>query len=473
MCVLFCLVWQQPTIDLEGHPLRLLWHDLNGDERLDLVALMVRSQSVGEIDAFFAQGDLIGNYSETTFKDRYLQVYIQSDEGWIPRPSVSFDQDPVYAIYADKSQPGMIWIWLNDGLQSWTWAGDHWDQVLIHPTPQLQSPVPLASYELPLLVPSPSGPQWLIPDLEGIHMVGTDHRFLSYPAHSVDTSGSMNQAAQSITITLPRLLQVDADPYPDLVFRSRSHHSVFRLSDLNETEIESEGTLFDLNSDGLADRIEVEEVDNVDGPRDLPKMKSIIRAYLADGPLSFPNEPNVEQEVPGIVFSTEDMPLKITDPFFDINNDGLMDLAGIALKLSFFQIAKVMTLGRMKITFLMHLSIQLENGRFHTLAGGPFEMVWKLNLRNLSMPDFGQITADFDGDGWLDIFTVDDKKVTVVPVTMSGLQTKGSYSAKIDKSLRDPDVYIGKDLNADGRSELILAVFSDSHTRIGVMEVSP
>ncbi len=459
-----------PVLTLDGHPLRIAWHDLDGDGVRDLIALMIRNKSESDIEAFYAQGTIWGAYAEHTEKDTYLVCYLRKDNQFQLDLRTEFGTEHIVGIHIEKDQPGRLWIWDQRGLHQWKWSIDGWATEWSRPLPALQAPVPLTSPELPILLRNNGGLLWLVPDIEGTHLVSQETHFLDYPEHAIEQHGSMQGDYQAMEITVPILLNVYGGDQKDLVFSSSDDHTVYRANDFSSETLQHEGQLFDLNNDQFADLIQVEEVDDVEGPKDLPKMKSIIRYYLAKSPLTFDEEPNVEQEVPGIVFTTASTPLTMTDPFFDMNGDGLMDLAGVAMKFSVFQMAKIVAIGRMKMTFLMHLSVQEADGSFRTLAGGPFEIDWKINIRRLKMPDFGQITADIDGDGWIDIFTAHGRQIKVVPVDNNGIHLKRQYKIKMPAELKDPDQIFGQDMDNDGKAELILTKFTTQTTLISVIK---
>lgn len=460
-------------VELQGHPLRLAWCDLNRDGIQDLVAWMVRTTSESDVEAFYADGTLWGAYSEQSKKETYLATFLKTPDGWQSDSMVEFGENPIIAFDIDRNHPGTLWVREHSGLNLWRWSDSGWQVEFLAETPLLQAPAPLSTPDLPMMVEQLGQSYWLVPDLEGIYLIGESDRFLPYPQHVVSTEGSLNHPYQALDVRLPQLIHVNGDRALDFAFSSNDHHEVLSLTDSEPLFSTREGQLFDLNHDRMADLVVVDEIDDVEGPKDLPNMKSRIRIYTATAPLTFPDEPDTDQVVPGIIFSTSSSPIKITDPFFDMNGDGLMDLAGIALKISFFQMAKVATIGRMKITFLMHLSVQQPDGQFVALAGGPYEMVWKLNLRRLRMPDFGQITADLNGDGWIDIFSVDQSTVKVVPVDASGIHLNRPFKIRIPKGLRDSDEYFRTDLNGDGKDEIALAKFTQSTTLLGIVEANP
>jgi hypothetical protein len=315
---------------------------------------------------------------------------------------------------------------------------------------------------------------WLVPDLDGLHITdlaaAEETLFIPYPDFALKPS-QRRSGVHALRMNLPRLLNLDAGAEPELVFQGDERVAGWHLGQREPSfNTRFAGTLIDLDGDGLADRMEAEHNDDVDRMRDLPDMTTRIRTYPAHGPLDFAAEPLADQDVPGLVLQDFDADFEIAPPFLDINGDGRLDLMGVAFKLNAWQAIRALTTGRLNFRFHLHLTLQEPDGTFRALAGGPFVMVWKINIRRLKLPSFAQITADFDGDGWLDLLMQKGRNLRVTPVTAAGIHLDREWKRTIPKPFRDAEQIYGRDLDGDGKAEFVLMVVTQGRTRLAVLE---
>ena len=462
-------------LQLEGFPLQMEWADIDGDGRLDLTALMTRSQTEGELETYFVAGRLRGIYEDKTVQEKYLLTLIQGPDGWVEQHRLELGRETVlgFAIGEEKE----LVLWKSGVLIRHRLLENRWQPYQNLDTPGILAGETVFLSEFPFWKIGKNGPVWLVPDVNGIHLTtfqpDLDERFLAYPAF-VSARNHTDEKGHHIELNMPSFVSLDGDAYDELVFQGEDRAMGWSLDSRSPPyEGHAEGVLVDLNGDGLADLIQSEEEGDIERLKDLPKVQSRIRTYLAKSPLVFESRPQTDQLVPGFILAAEDSDITLADPFLDINGDGLKDLLGVAFKFSWLQVTKLVTTGRFKLKFLLFLIIQKPDGSFSPLAGNPFPMVWKLNLRRLKMPEFAQITADFDGDGWLDILVEKDTRLEITRLDGAGIPAQPTWKVPIPTTVRDPDQVFGRDLTGDGRDEFILVKIQNRQTRLEFVEYAP
>lgn len=464
-------------ITLPGAPIQIEWADVNDDGRQDLVALMVRRRTEGNWDTWFEDGGLRGLYEDETFKDKYLSVHVAEGDGYRQVEMIELGSRTVLSFALEGGPHARLMLWTDTGLITHHWTPEGWSAQDAIATPGLLASESVFLQGLKFWHRNPDGASWIVPDLDGLHIIqpeqSRDPVFFQYPQHALQKNQTTS-VRHIINVDLPRFLDIDGDGADDLYFHADGRTEAWRLGDSEPawSADTSEGVLRDINGDGMADLVTVVEGD-VERPKDLPKIKSKISVYHATAPLQFPDEPDHTQRVPGFIINDVDFgddAIIMPNPFLDINKDGKPDLAGFAFKFSMWQVAKVVATGRFSFKFLLHLSVQEPDGHYRTLDGGPFEITWRLNIRRLKIPDFAQITGDFDGDGWIDVMVEKKKKLEITPVTSAGFQNESKWTMRLPKNLRDPDQVIGRDLNNDGKSEFVVLKINGGVTHIGVLE---
>ncbi len=463
------------TIDLEGVPLQMEWVDLDDDGHLDLVALMLRTKSEGTMDTWFDEGGLRGVYADQTTREKLLVTCLYANGGYQRTQTRELGQIPVLGFALSKTAAGhFLMLWQNAKLERCRWRDGAWSSERELVTPGLLAQEAASLSDFPFWHEDERGAFWVVPDFPGVRVVdlADEHqRLVAYPLTAFENS-SVGPGGHRIKLPLPKLLNLDADPRPELTFIDDDHLLGYELGEGGARfDRDLDGTLADFNGDGLLDLMTTEEGD-INRLKDLPKVQTKVRTYLATAPLIFAKTPTADQFVPGMVVHSDGDGPQLAPPFLDINGDGRVDLAGIAFKLSMFQAAKIVITGHMSMKFLLSLSLQNPDGSFRTLAGGPFPMTWKINLRRLRFPSFAQLAADFDGDGWIDIMLPGDDSVAITPVTAAGIGST-PWKRALPKALRDPDQLYGRDLDGDGRASLVAVKLTNNHTLVGILERKP
>lgn len=464
-------------ITLPGLPLQLDWVDSNQDGKLDLQALMLLSQTTGDIDTFFEDGSLKGLYEDVTQKEKYFVTYLQTETGWQETEKIALGEANILGFVMENSAPFHLNIWTQERLTRYRWEDTAWKPFSTGKTPGLLAHAPTTLSNFSFLHKTQKGTFWTVPDLAGIHVIQPDNdyatTFLEYPKHSLDSNYASSEYHRQ-SFQLPEVLNIDGKEDSELAFIGNKKVTVYEIGANRPSHAGLvEGKLIDLDGDGLADRMQIEENHDIDRLKDLPKVKSKVTVYRATAPLTFEKEPITEQDLAGFLIDQNESDIQLAPPFSDINQDGRIDLAGIAMKMSMWQIAKLVSIGRLKLKFLLHLHVQNPDGSFKTLANGPYQMTWKINIRKLKLPEFAQIAADYNGDGWWDILQVGDSKLSITPVTEAGFQKEQVISVKIPRKFRKPDQAYGRDIDSNGRSEIILIKLDNQQTRLSVVEVNP
>ncbi len=468
-------------ITLDGLPLQVEWFDVDGNGLEDMVALMLLTQTDGQIETFFDDGKLRGIYKDQTIKEKYLTTWLQAEGQFKEANRIPLGRKTILGFALEQNKPARLMLWQGESLVFHQWTENQWRAGRALGTPGLLAGEAGHLGQFPFWQVTNRGSYWLVPDLDGLHVIfpadTEKNSFLPYPDFALENNnngGHRDNSARHrhrIELAMPTLVDLDGDGVGEITFQGERQGIGWRLGEKEPAfRGEAIGQLMDMNGDGLADLVRAEEEGDVEKLRDLPKVTSRIKIYLAGEPFIFSSQPDREQVVPGYLLDAGDTEIAMPNPFEDINSDGRPDAVGFAFKLSFFQIARVATTGRMTMKFLMSLSRQMEDGRFEPLAGGPFEMTWKINLRRLRMPSFAQMTADFDGDGWIDILLEKKSKLHITPVNQAGFQRQKKWVFKIPSALRDPAQVFGRDVNGDGKAEFILMKVKGHATLLAALE---
>ncbi len=474
LCLCCSVVHAADPLRLEGLPLQLEWLDLNGDQRLDLVALLIRTQVEGTFDTSYEAGGIRGFYQEETSKEKFLATYLQNDDGFRAGPVLELGRETVFGFALEQREPARLALWRQNKLQLFDWHEDQWHAGAEQATPGFLGEQLIAGSDFQFWHKTPQGTFWLVPDINGLHILKPDQAFstsfLAYPLISQDSvirGGDQHQ----IKISLPRFADVDRDAVPEMLFENEEGAAAFTLAADDRTWTHyGKGLLADFNNDGLLDKLEVLEETDVDGLKDLKKVKSHVQILPGTGPLEFGDKPLADQWMAGWVIPQDDNGIFMPEPFLDLNRDGRLDLAGIAMRLNFWQVAKVATIGRIRIKFLLHLSQQKEDGSFQELNGSPFEFSWRLNIRKLRLPDFAQVTGDIDGNRWTDLMVQKDDHIAITPINETGIALDQTWKVKLPRAMREPDQVFARDLNNDQRDEIVVVKLGRNHTLLNTWE---
>jgi hypothetical protein len=461
-------------VTVPGKPAQLEFHDLNGDGHLDLLALMHYQESTGEVDAFYEAGTIYAAYSESTRSEKRLVWIPLHTEGAGEVVTMELGTEPVSGFQVDKA--GAIHLWSADRLRSLV-AGPRFRQLGETTLPPSQLG-PVGKLAWTWLLETPEGPLALLPDVNQLRLLPLPGSSSDRPISTLAMPMGMAQPTRQdgefqLTWPLPQAVEIDGVPPAELTFDRGRSWQIIWLSGEKREELRQEPFLLrDLDGDHLADLLFVREGGEVERISDLPKIQSELRLHRANGPLSFSETPDFQGLLAGYLLAAEgdvDLPL---NPFFDLNDDGRTDLLGVAFKFGKFQVVKALASGRATLTFLLHFHLQTTKG-FHTLPGGPYELEWKFNIRRIKAPEFAQITADLDGDGWLDIFLPSDRALLVTPLTAAGLARNRQYRCKLPEGFTAGDTIFARNLDGDPTHELVFLKTTNGATTISWGEVRP
>lgn len=473
-----CLAFLPETsIDLEGLPLQIEWVDLNQDGALDLTAAVMKTETIGAFSTFYQDGSLRGLYEDTTSQTFFLRTWLNSESGFVETASLDLEEGFISFIL----KGGKLYLWNSQNrLDIMKFAHGGW-QLTHSITPPISNMV--SGNEFYFLWSVHGRQYWMLPGLSDLTLYDCDHQKTSMIPYfdTMISNGQSGSNGQSLSLPLPIAMDVTGDGQDDLVFSKGDQRWIWHaVEPLPATEeplvlryfpINLPGILIDLDGDKKHELLSIEIQDeDIEKLKDLKKIKSQLQVFRADHPLEFEDTPAHEQTIPGFLIPEGDDEFFLSSPFQDINSDGLLDLASFGFKVSYLQVARIATTGKMNITFLLELHLQGLNGKFKTLPGGPFEMSWRLNLRKLRMPEFGQLTADFNADGWMDLMTVSEKKVSIHTLSESGYGSSKGHMVRFPVEFRDPDQVFGRDLNADNQAEIILLKIVGRTGRLSILE---
>lgn len=480
--LLACLIWEPQQF--EGLPVEIQWADVNGDQREDLVAIVLRSKTIGSFTTYYQGGHLRGLYEDATEREFLLQSWLQSEDGFQALPIVELGDS-----FLNLALLGSRLFTLRDGVVLECFEFNTANPAGWVHQKNIQIPVQgvFSRHEMNWVWAREGKTLVLLPDLNGLFFVtlkrGSEKSdpptfFLPYPESMTDIE--QHGSSIEMVIPTPQLLDIDGDSELDLWFSSGTNrwlglpiwNDTGELTSIKLIPYSLSGEIRDLDGDGLVDRLDMQANDSdVEGLKDLKNLSTHISVFRAKSSLQFPDQPEFEQDLPGLLIADGDDDFQLMAPFRDLNSDGRIDLATFGFKVSYMQVARVATTGKMSMSFLLELHVQEESGRFRTLPGGPLKMKWKMDLRNLSMPELGQLMADINGDGWMDVIMVSDSHLTLHPITESGFLDRKPFKFKLPKAFREADQVMGRDVDKDGRAEIMVVKLEGSRAKWIVLEV--
>lgn len=458
MVMMSVAAWSVPSsiLGLQGIPLQMDWVDVNGDGRQELVALMRVVSTQAEVDTYLVGQSLRGLYEEKAVQESYLVTCEMRGDRWEEVWRKDLGRRDVIGFVVEKAPDARLHLWDEAGMANYAWQRGGW---VLHGTtgyPERLLSVRSAFSQFPFWVGKGDEARWLIPDAHGIHVVGQATEWLPYP-WPAESRVDRNRGMHLLTVPLPDLLDVDHMGQWDLVFSHGEEKTVVDLAQLNVSRsIEQPGRLRDMDGDGLADLVVMETRDeDLESMRDLRHLQSRLQVFIAREAFQFSARPDVEQTIQGLAIESEDG-LSLPSAFLHLDGDSRVDLASVAIKLSALQVAKLVSLGRMKITFLLFLYRQDEAGRFQMVGQEPFDVEWRLNVRRLSLPAFPQLLADLNGDGTKDLFVRDKRQIRIHPITDQGIDEHGQTRVEIPRVMMEPTEILASDLDGDGSDELLV-----------------
>lgn len=473
---------ENKTIDLHGLPLQMDWCDLNLDGRQDLTAVIMKTETIGSFSTYYQDGSLRGLYEDTSFKSFTLRTWLNREQGFVETEERVLEDGFLSAIQLDRR----LYLWTSKNtLEILEFATGGWVRVN---RLQASTDVIFSGNEFPFMWTCRGHHLWLVPGLSGITLYNCDHQgtyFIPF-LDAMYGDGRQGSSSRTLRLPLPETMDVNGDGEDELVF-TRGNQRWIWYSSLDSSSnaddqpilsfdfvpISLNGLLLDLNGDSRLELLSLNiEDDDIEKLRDLKKIRTSIKIFNAPEPLSFDDKPAVSQTLSGFVLPENEEDFFLSRPFQDLNSDNLIDIASFGFKLSYFQLLRVATTGKMKITFLLDLHIQQADSTFKTLPGGPMEIKWILNLRHLRMPEFGQLTADFNGDGWKDLMVVSEKNVHIQFLSERGFNTGDTLKKQLPGNFYEADQVFGRDLNGDHKAELIILKIEGNRGKLALMDVT-
>ena len=301
-------------------------------------------------------------------------------------------------------------------------------------------------------------------------------------------------ADRVVEYPLPRVVDLDGDGLPDLLFRTPGSGAGHRHAARNlgggrfgapavlDTESRPGGD-FDLTyvgplrPTGPAGVVYVESLGEEDaGMREEmrqarePDQRLHFRTLRIGGDgdggglaISAGADERPSQAVTGYV--PEDWPagrgdddgdFQLPGGFQDLNGDGRTDLVTVTNDISLMKAMAILATRRLTLDLAFHPWCQGEDGAFRRAPGTPLESRLTINLNDIELRRRSLFSGDFDGDGRADFLQLGRPKA----IGIHGRRADCSYPERPDATLRlrDPirDLALvdARDLDGDGRADL-------------------
>lgn len=223
----------------------------------------------------------------------------------------------------------------------------------------------------------------------------------------------------------------------------------------------------DLDGDHRAEYVTREDLTQEDAGmrqemRDAKRSPGVLRFHRSRADLSMENEPYLELPVLGYAFDegeeTENGNLRLPGGFQDLDGDGRLDLVSLTLEFSMMQAVRILTVKSLNLGLDFHLWCQRADGSFHPVSGLDLSGRFRLQLNNLRLGHLSQFAGDFDGDGRADFVQMGRGKKVTIHLGREGCSypPEPDLTLVLDEEPRDLGLVQVRDLNGDGRSDLVV-----------------
>lgn len=498
------LALRYQALELPGAPSSIVPADVDGDGRIDLavVAASTRWDQIS-IEESAKMDDVEGLVEVLTvvpalIDQRELRVFRGQPGGFEPR-GVSLPLDPSI-LSIEAGPPGLPIVALTDAgvsvLRMPTGGSElAWEPVLAERPVLAGTGTFLPGLNLvrdldgdgraDLLLPTTEGASIYLSGPEGLRTAPASR--VRFPVDGLQPPGS---SPLLVHYPLPEVGDVDGNKLPDLLLRpSQGGLPGFRvlrnlgggrfaeaIAPLGETvkaprsgEADSSGPepvwFGDLDGDGRAEYVTQEEKgpgENAGFRQEMKHAKRprfLYRLHRARPDLSLEPRSYQQFEVEGYALGSgsSEGEIRLPGGFQDLNGDGRMDLVGMTLDFSVFQVAKVLTVRRLGIDLDFHVWCQTGNA-FRPVRGLDLSGKFNLNLNNLKIGHLSQFAGDFDGDGRPEFVQMGKGKA----VTIHRGHPDCSYAPQPDLSVqlqeapRDLGLVQVRDFDGDRLADLVV-----------------
>jgi hypothetical protein len=191
-----------------------------------------------------------------------------------------------------------------------------------------------------------------------------------------------------------------------------------------------------------------------------PRSLYRFHALAADG-TRFDAEPWHELEVAGYqAASLDDMGQAA---FRDLDGDGRLDLVTLTVDVSAFQVARVLLTGTVKAKFAFNVYCQGDGGTFRRVRGLDLQNKIKIDLDDVSIRRIAHFAGDLDGDGRIDYVSMGGDRTVAVHRGGAGCTypDEPDLVLELSRPIEDVRQVRVQDLDGDGADDIAVARLLD------------
>ncbi len=493
------LALRHVAIDLPAAPAAVVSADLDGDGRKDLLVVVAYTDwgSFGEerIEGLTRVLAVV----PALFDRREARAYLASDDGSY-RPAGDPFELPVSVLALEAGPPGIPVAALTDeGIERFRFVRDEKGERLVLEPLVADRPVTAGSRTLLgglHFVHDADGdgtPDVVLPAEDGIVVYrGGPSGIETPPAKRIAVPGDYRACGVRgfHSYPLPEIADLDGDGVPDLLFRTREvpprlfvlkglGHGAFGASaqvplgclDLgraekkekkegeNQDQETRELAFFgDLEGNGRIAAVTTLGLDSGSGELKQAKEPHVkFRFHHVNRDFRIDPAPYHEVEVVGYPVG-EVLAGEYAGMFRDLDGDGRKDLVTVTLDFSVFQIVRAVATKKIAVGFTFHVWAQGADGSFREVSGQDLRDKFTFDLNDLRFDRFSEIAGDLDGDGKLDFVRLGGGKTVEIRRGGPGCRfsAKADLEIELDDELQDASQARIRDLDGDGRADLVL-----------------